>query len=268
MAGDLEGCGTRAERARAAAERAGAGVMGEIGSICGSFALFEGRLDDAARWYREGAAAAEAAGDVAQQQLLENIELLALAYAGDPGVAELAAARLAERGDGQNFQTAYLWYCAGEAVLASDPDLARERYARALELADLTGAAFITGVAGASKASIDARAGDPAAAAADYRWLIPHWRRAGMWSTQWTMLRSIAGLLARLDRPHEAAVLEGAIRATAEGHEIFGSDAVILAELGEQLERVLGREAYAQALAEGAALDGDAAADLALRSLA
>ena len=51
-------------------------------------------------------------------------------------------------------------------------------------------------------------------AAADYRRLILHWRRAGMWSTQWTMLRSIAGLLARLDRHRDAALLEGAIRAT------------------------------------------------------
>ena len=70
------------------------------------------------------------------------------------------------------------------------------------------------GNAGASKASIDARSGDPAAAAEDYRRLITHWRRAGMWSTQWTMLRSIAGLLARLGRLAEAAVLEGAVRAT------------------------------------------------------
>ena len=53
------------------------------------------------------------------------------------------------------------------------------------------------------------RVGDPAAAAEDYRRVIDHWRRAGMWSTQWTMLRSIAGLLSRLGRHRDAAVLEG-----------------------------------------------------------
>ena len=65
-------------------------------------------------------------------------------------------------------------------------------------------------------------------AAEDYRRLITHWRRAGMWSTQWTMLRSIAGLLARLGRHREAAVLVGAVRATQAGHRIFGQDEAAL----------------------------------------
>ena len=91
---------------------------------------------------------------------------------------------------------AYVWYCAGEADIGIDPERARARLARALEIAERTHASFVIGTAGASKASIDACTGDPDAAAADYRRLIRHWSRAGMWSTQWTMLRSIAGLLA------------------------------------------------------------------------
>ena len=124
---------------------------------------------------------------------------------------------------------AYVWYCAGEADCSRvDVERARERLARAAQLAERTDASFVTGIAGASKASIDARIGDPVAAAADYRRLIMHWRRAGMWSTQWTMLRSIAGLLDRLGRHRDAAVLEGAVRATAAGHRIFGADEVAL----------------------------------------
>jgi hypothetical protein len=123
------------------------------------------------------------------------------------------------------------------------------------------------GVAGASKASIEARDGDRADAIADYRWLIPHWQRAGVWSTQWTMLRSIAALLDRLGRHHDAAVLEGAVRATAAGHRIFGADAVALAELGARLRAALGDEAYEAARREGAALDGHAAAEHALQAL-
>ena len=79
---------------------------------------------------------------------------------------------------------AYVWYCAGEADLAVDVERARTRLARARQLAEATHASFVAGVAGASKASIDARVGDPHAAAADYRVLIHHWRRAGMWSLQ------------------------------------------------------------------------------------
>ena len=40
------------------------------------------------------------------------------------------------------------------------------------------------------------------------------------------MLRAVAGLLVRLGRYRDAAVLEGAIRATGAGHRIFGADLV------------------------------------------
>jgi hypothetical protein len=122
-------------------------------------------------------------------------------------------------------------------------------------------------VAGASRASIDARSGDPLAAAADYRRLLSHWRAAGVWSTQWTMLRSIAVLLARLERWREAAVLEGAVRATTEGHRIFGADEAELADLSARLRAELGPEAYDAACREGSELDGDAAVEHALTSL-
>jgi hypothetical protein len=88
-----------------------------------------------------------------------------------------------------------------------------------------------------------------------------------MWSSQWTMLRAIAGLLERLGRPRDAAVLEGAVRGTAAGHRIFGADEIALAELGERLRKALGDEAYEAARREGAVLDGDAAAEHALRAL-
>ena len=150
---------------------------------------------------------------------------------------------------------------------SGDVERARERLTRAIQLAEATDAALVTGIAGASRASIDARSGDPLAAAGDYRRLLTHWRAAGVWSTQWTMLRSIAVLLARLERWREAAVLEGAIRATTEGHRIFGADEAELADLSRRLRAELGTDAYEAALAEGGVLDGDAAVEHALTSL-
>jgi hypothetical protein len=194
-------------------------------------------------------------------------EVLALAYAGDPTAADVAAELLADVGESRTGYAAYAWYCSGEAAMTVDVERARASFARALELSELTGALFVAGVAGASKASIEARHGDPSVAAADYRQLINHWRRAGVWSTQWTMLRSVAGLLARLGRPRESAVLVGAVRATSGGHRIFGEDEAALTQLGAQLRDALGDDAYAAALDEGASLDGDAAAELALRAL-
>ena len=162
---------------------------------------------------------------------------------------------------------AYNWYCAGEALLSVDPRLARERLTRALELAELSHASFVTGVAGSSRASIDARSGDPSAAAADYVRLIAHWRRAGMWSTQWTMMRSITGLLLRLGQYADAAVLEGAVRGTTGGHRIFGADEAALGETSGRLRAGLGEQAYAAARRHGASLDWDGAADHAVAAL-
>jgi hypothetical protein len=96
---------------------------------------------------------------------------------------------------------------------------------------------------------------------------MTYWRRAGMWPTQWTMLRAIAGLLARLGQPQDAAVLEGAVRATAAGHRIFGTDEVLLGRLGEQLRVELGADRYEDARRRGAGLDGDGAVEYALGAL-
>lgn len=267
MAGDVAAMAERSARALEIAERQGVAIPPVVLSICGDVDLFEGRLDAAVTWYRRAIAAARAADDTGHRFLAAGTELLALSYADDAGAATLADELLAEVADEATPFAAYLWYCAGEADLEVDVNRARHRLARAVDLAETTNTAFVIGLAGASKASIEARIGDPVVAAADYRRLIEHWRRAGMWSTQWTMLRSIAGLLDRLGRPRDAAVLEGAVRATASGHRIFGADEVALDELGARLRRQLGPAQYQAARAEGALLDGDAAAEHALRCL-
>ena len=72
-------------------------------------------------------------------------------------MTELADRLLTEVGNDPTPPTAYVWYCAGEADLAVDVERARCRYTEAVRLAELTNAFFVTGVASASKASIDAR---------------------------------------------------------------------------------------------------------------
>ena len=112
-------------------------------------------------WYRRAADAA--ADDPAQRLLAASTEVLALAYAGDP-TADDAADGAAGRGRRRRVTpyAAYAWYCAGEA------DLARRRRAGPgpLRPGPRAGRARRTrrsspALAGASKASIDARLGDP-----------------------------------------------------------------------------------------------------------
>jgi hypothetical protein len=262
MAGDMEALRAGTDRALRVGEAAGA-VPGVAAAVRAAAALFEGRLAESAAWYRRSAAT----GDPAWQQFVRGSELLAVGYAGDPAAEHLAAELLGRIGDAVTPVAAYAWYCAGEADLGVDVERARARLTRAIDVAGATHASFITGLAGASRASIDARFGDPHLAAREYRELILHWRRAGMWSTQWTMLRSIAELLARLGHARDAAVLEGAVRSTASGHRIFGADEVALAGLGARLRAELGEGDYEAARAEGALLDGDGAVEHALAAL-
>ena len=89
-----------------------------------------------------------------------------------------------------------------------------------------------------------------------------------MWSTQWTMLRSIAGLLARLEPSADAAVLRR--RGRADRRPATASSATTRSrspELDARLRRELGDAAYEAALGDGAGLDGDAAVEHALRAL-
>jgi len=260
LVGDLAETGRRLRRAAGLDAR----FFG-VTHMLGNHALFEGRLDDALDHYRRTLAVAPKGS--ARCVVTGGTEVLALAYAGRPDADDRAAALLEEVAGGTGPHAAFAWYCAGEADLAARPERARERFARALELAEATGAHFVSGVAGAADASIEARIGDPAEAAKTYRRLLTHWRRAGVWATQWTMLRSVALLLETLERHDAAAVLLGALRATSEGHRIFGDDEVALTQLADRLRGVLGDEGYATATSHGAVLDGPSAVDHALRSL-
>jgi hypothetical protein len=272
LTGDVAEAGVRSRRALRAAEGAGIEAQAWVAGMCGNVELFEGRLAEAARWYRKAVDTLSAAGGRRGLGLFfAGTELLALAYAQDPCADQRADEVLDALGADANATAAYVWYCTGEVDLASGTaprvERARERFTRSLELAEATGASFVVGIAGSSRASIDARFGDPLVAAEQYRQLIAHWRRAGVWATQWTMLRSIAVLLARLGQPRAAAVLEGAVRSTAAGHRIFGADEVTLSQLSARLRAELGDAGYEAAVGDGARLDGDAAVEHALRHL-
>ena len=66
---------------------------------------------------------------------------------------------------------------------------------------------------------------------------------------------------------HTPVFSKNPVRSTAAGHRIFGADEAALDELGARLRAALGDEGYRAALDEGAALDGDAAVEHALRAL-
>ena len=162
----------------------------------GDQALFEGRLDDAVdAGYRRRATVAGA--DREPSLIARGTAVLALAYAGDPTAAEAAARCSRERRRRRDaLRRLRLVLRRRSRAQRSTSTLARQRLARAIELAERSGDV----VRGRHRRHVEGvdrgPRGDPHVAAEQYRRLLDHWRRAGMWSTQWTMLRAVAGLLA------------------------------------------------------------------------
>ena len=132
MSGDLVETGVRSIRAVDVGARGETRSHPVVATMRGNFELFEGRLERAAEWYGR---AVEVSIDPTQRLMTLGAKALALGYAGDPRASELADSLLREVADLETALAAYVWYCAGEAVLAFDVDLARARLVRAVELA-------------------------------------------------------------------------------------------------------------------------------------
>ncbi|KQY33357.1 hypothetical protein ASD42_15955 [Nocardia sp. Root136] len=258
MTGDLSGAYERAGRALAVCDDPPYNAYGAYG-VCD---LFSGRFDESAEWYRR----AGVIPDRPSPNMDMATWIMLLGYAGDPTAERRSAALVDEIGSVTSPYAAYVLYCAGEAVLDIDQDRARDLLDRALRMAEATGTTFVTGVAGASRASLDVRSGRTAEAAAAYPALIRGWQRAGMWSTQWVMLRSIALLLDQLGRAEQAAVLDGAIRA-ATADQPLGSDREVLDQLSHRLRTALGANDFDRARRLGAELDNDEILDYTFTAL-
>lgn len=226
----------------------------------GTLSLIHGDLETTIDVSRRSLALDRTAGDELRVLEAGGMILLAEGYLGRPEVAAHAEEYLASlTPESPLAPAAWAWYCAGEAVLDLDPALASRRLLRAMELSIESGTSFGLGVAGTTYASLAARHGDPAVAIREYRWLLPHWRRAGVRSLYLTSMRSVVELLARVGADRAAATLLGFVTSDAGGHDVFGADAVRRAELVAQLTDRLGADAFAEAGALGAGLDDHSA---------
>jgi hypothetical protein len=256
----------RLGRAAAAATDEGPGYY--VLENIGHHALIRGQLEDALEHHEAAVATAEAAADRFCRVESLGSTVLALGYADDPRTADAVAVLQAELAEASEISAAWAWYTIGEVLVQSDPAAAASHLARALDLADRCGASFVTMIAGASAASIEARTGDPAKAIEQYRWLLELGQRAGVRVLQWTMLRSVAELLVRIGDHAGAATLLGAVTTPGSGHEIFGADVERLDQVRRAVREALGDTVADAGIARGTALDDDAAAAVALAAFA
>ena len=150
-------------------------------------------------------------------------------------------------------------YVAGEMLVESAPGRALDHLQDSRAIALAVGNDFVAGIAGVSAVSCAARVGDPSIAIGQYRDVIASFRRGGTWPQLWTTMRTLVEALARAGRDADAAVLLGAVRATASGSPIRGADAERLASVESELRARLADVTFDELIAEGASLGDEAA---------
>ena len=231
--------------------------------------LLSGRLDDARDCFRRSRELAEFAGDAYRAVTSTWNDALALTYAGLTEDARAVAADSIDGAEqlGSPSLLAYALYAAGEAAADVDPDAAAELFAGALEAGRAAGAQFVVGITSLSAATLQARRGDPYEALRWYPELCEHWRRAGVWTQQWTTLRTLVELFTRIGRDEAASMLFGALMTATTAAPVFGADRVRLDDAAKVLEGRMGHDEFEHTILRGAELDDAAAVALALREV-
>jgi predicted ATPase/DNA-binding SARP family transcriptional activator len=252
--GDLAAARRYAERALAAAGGHDPTTASFALQVLGDSELASGVLADAARHYQRGLDLAVGVGDEIGAGLQAGNLALVEGYQGNVAAGVGWAMRASEHAErtGCPSLLSFARYTHGEVLLQVDPAGARALLTEALDLARSVDARFLVGVAAVSAASVEARHGDPLVAAVLYRDLLDHWRRAGNWTQQWTMLRSVVSLLTDLGQTEAAARLLGALLAAPTSPPAYGHDAAALAGARHELDDRLGADQAGALVAEGA----------------
>ncbi|WP_162529727.1 ATP-binding protein [Nocardioides caldifontis] len=257
FAGDLERakelCALAVELAASPRERCYANYLAAETS------MFEGDRERSLELMLRLREEAEDCGMPGLARMVSVTEALATAYSGDGPAGERAAAVAqveAERA-GEEVVAGWALYTRGECLLEEDPGAAEPLLAAALERASANEDRYLVGVTLVSLASARSRHGDPEAACSLFRRAVEHWHRAGNWTHQWTTLRNVVVLLARLGRHREAALVDGALASRATTARPSGAEAVRMRETRDGLVAILGGRTYDEAARSGARLSDD-----------
>jgi predicted ATPase/DNA-binding winged helix-turn-helix (wHTH) protein len=136
---------------------------------------------------------------------------------------------------------AWMEYCTAETEnTVGRADLAM--LDRAIERAREVDATFVVGVAGVTRASVQAGRGDVAGAALSYLGLIRHWLRSGSWTQQWTTLRNVAEIIEDSDPPTALTILRAAESDRFSSSVLVDESAARLEALRARLEQRIGAQ--------------------------
>lgn len=215
-------------------------------------ALWSGQLDDCLREARIAAALT----DDPYELVPSYVPGLALTYAGraDEALDHLGPVQDTADRHGNPTMRAIVRYARAEALLETRPAAAQAPLDEVIELARQVDNRMVLGVADVSVIGLLTRTtGDTAGVLAMFPAVIDRLSRSGDWTHLWTGLRGLVALLAPTD-PTSAAVLLDAVQGAATAPPVYGEDARRLAAVRDELEDVLGREAFDAATARARAM--------------
>jgi hypothetical protein len=229
--------------------------------VAGMVALYQGRTDDGFGYHSEMLRLARLNHTTYEM----GMALLGLAqsrtYGGDlrAGLAFADEQLQVARQLMNPSMLALALYDQAEALSTIEPETARDRYERAIDLARSAGSTFVEGIAMVGLASLLGRSGRPGTALPQFRTIIDRWRDMGIWHHQWTTLRNLVHLLLRIGNGEDAAVLMYAIETGRTAADAFGTDAERMAEATRTLRAMLGEPGWSAAVARGTAFTDDEA---------
>lgn len=232
-------------------------------------AFFSGRLDESLQHEAQILSLAEAAGDTYNVIYVWVMRALIATYRRDPATATDAASRARAHADelGNTHLRAIAYYACGEALAEQDPDAALRWVDEAIALARDVGARLPEAVALVTRSSLHGARGEPTVALRSFREAIARLRRGGDWTHQWTALRNLVFLLARLGADRPASALIGAFETTTTAAEVYGADAQRLRATAHDLRTRLGERRFADAHAEGRRMTDSEAVEAALTAI-
>ncbi|MGD9529810.1 MAG: hypothetical protein AB7V44_23860, partial [Pseudonocardia sp.] len=257
--GDLDTADDWGRHAVVLAEAAGEPLAARFGyEALHNSASFRGDLDRSVDHAQKARDLARAAGDTVTE-VVAQVDLVVVAGYAGRDTTQLEADLLAIDAPAPTSR-AWAEYALGEVRAERGDAAAAGHLAVAVAAAEDADSGFVAGVARHTLLTSAARGGDPAASLAGFGPLLDHWNGFGAWTQLWIAVRALVGVLSRLGRHRDAAVLLGAMAASPRATSVFGADSARLDAVEDAARAALGPE-YAVAAAEGARLgDRDAVA--------
>jgi predicted ATPase/DNA-binding SARP family transcriptional activator len=255
--GDLESAIRHADHAVALGDALGTDSSGLAERVLGNAVFYQGDVESGLEWMDRMVESARASGSRARLAHALYMRSVAASSVGDVDLGSALAEEstvIAEQcaSPTSRAQAAYAVGVAREGVAPDDADASLRR---SVDAARVAGNRWVEAFALTEVMWLDARKGNPARALAGFATVIDTWYRGGDWTNQWLSLRHVCGILAQLGADRSAAVLFGSIAAAgaAAALPFEPADAERLGKLVDELRRVLGPAAFADAVREGAA---------------